>query len=150
MERQNFEILKAWMFRSAAALAIVTALIALAGCVAAIPAAIVYYEDEHRYTATADVDASAANVYAAAGRGVNADASLEIARQPVRQHQGGRGSQRQNQAGGYGRQRCQGSGSDAGGRPGQAHLRQPGGDLHLDQKLICNRSCPGEGTGPEN
>ena len=45
MERQNFEILKAWMFRSAAALAIVTALIALAGCVAAIPAAIVYYED---------------------------------------------------------------------------------------------------------
>ena len=78
MERQNFEILKAWMFRSAAALAIVTALIALAGCVAAIPAAIVYYEDEHRYTATADVDASAANVYAAAGRVVNADASLDI------------------------------------------------------------------------
>jgi hypothetical protein len=55
MERQKFENLKDWMYRSAAALLIVSALIALAACVAAIPAAVVYYEDKHRYTATADV-----------------------------------------------------------------------------------------------
>jgi hypothetical protein len=78
MERQKFENLKDWMYRSAAALLIVSALIALAACVAAIPAAVVYYEDKHRYTATADVEASAGNVYAAADRVVNADASLDV------------------------------------------------------------------------
>ena len=66
MERQKFEKQKDWMVRSAAALVIVSALTALAECVAAIPAAVVYYEDKHRYTATADVEASATNVYAAA------------------------------------------------------------------------------------
>jgi len=66
------------MVRSVAALVIVSGLIALAGCVAAIPAAVVYYEDKHRYTATADVTASAADVYVAADRVVGADASLKI------------------------------------------------------------------------
>jgi len=78
MKRQNFEILKDWMSLSAAALVIVSALIALAGCVAAIPAAVVYYEDDHRYTATADVEASAPSVYAAAQRVIIADDSLKI------------------------------------------------------------------------
>jgi hypothetical protein len=78
MERQEFENLKDWMVRSVAALVIVSALIALAACVAAIPAAVVYYEDEHRYAATADVEASAASVYAAAERVVITDNSLKI------------------------------------------------------------------------
>ena len=78
MKSQKVENRQEWMVRSVAVFLLVSALSALAACVAAIPAAIVYYEDEHRYTATADVDASAANVYAAAGRVVNADASLDI------------------------------------------------------------------------
>jgi alpha/beta superfamily hydrolase len=78
MEKQKFEKQKDWMVRSAAALVIVSALTALAACVAAIPAAVVYYEDKHRYTATADVEASATNVYAAADQVVKADASLDI------------------------------------------------------------------------
>ena len=75
---QKFENRKDWVVRAVAALVIVSALIALAGCVAAIPAAVVYYEDKHPYTATADVESSAAKVYAAAERVVAADASLKI------------------------------------------------------------------------
>jgi len=66
------------MVRPVAALVLVSTLLALAGCFAAIPAAVVYYEDDHRYTATADVEASAASVYAAAERVVIADDSLKF------------------------------------------------------------------------
>ena len=78
MERQKIEKRKERMIQSVAALVIVSALTALAACVAAIPAAVVYYEDKHRYTATADVDESASNVYAAADRVVGSDVSLKI------------------------------------------------------------------------
>jgi hypothetical protein len=78
MEVQKFEKCKKWMVRPVAAIVIVSALIMLAACIAAIPVAVVYYEDKHRYTATADVESSAAQVYAAADRVVGADASLKI------------------------------------------------------------------------
>ena len=78
MKSQKVENRQEWMVRPVAVFLLVSALSALAACVAAIPAAVVYYEDEHRYTATADVKASAANVYAAADRVVNADTSLDI------------------------------------------------------------------------
>jgi hypothetical protein len=81
MKGPKVENRQEWMVRSVAALVIVSALTALAGCVAAIPAAVVYYEDKHRYTATADVEASAANVYAAAQRVVRADASMDITKE---------------------------------------------------------------------
>ena len=78
MKGQEVENRKVWMVRSVAALLIVSALSALAGCFAAIPVAVVYYEDKHRYTATADVTASATDVYTAANRVVDADASLKV------------------------------------------------------------------------
>jgi len=78
MMAQKVENRKEWLVRSVASLVIVSGLIALVGCFAAIPVAVVYYEDKHRYTATADVTASAANVYDAADRVVGADASLKI------------------------------------------------------------------------
>jgi len=78
MKGQKVENRKGWMGRSAVLWGAISALIALAGCVAAIPIAVVHYEDEHRYTATADVTASAADVYAAANRVVADDASLKV------------------------------------------------------------------------
>ena len=78
MKGQKVENREAWMVRSVAAPVLFSALLALAGCFAAIPAAVVYYEDDHRYTATADVEASAASVYAAAERVVFADDSLKF------------------------------------------------------------------------
>jgi hypothetical protein len=78
MKGQKVENREEWTVRPVAALVLVSALVALAGCFAAIPVAVVYYEDEHRYTATADVEASAASVYAAAERVIVADASLKI------------------------------------------------------------------------
>ena len=56
MKSQKVENRQEWMVRSVAVFLLVSALSALAACVAAIPAAVVYYEDEHRYTATADVE----------------------------------------------------------------------------------------------
>ena len=81
MKGQKVENRDSWMVRSVAALVLVSALIFLAGCFAAIPVAVVYYEDDHRYTATADVEASAAKVYAAAQHVVDADASLKVTKQ---------------------------------------------------------------------
>jgi len=81
MKGQKFEKWQERMLPSVAAVVLVSALISLAGCFAAIPVAVVYYEDDHRYTATADVEASAANVYAAAQRVVGADAGLKITKQ---------------------------------------------------------------------
>lgn len=78
MKSQKVENRQEWMVRSVAVFLLVSALSALAACVAAIPAAVVYYEDEHRYTATADVEASAPSVYAAAQRVVIADDNLKI------------------------------------------------------------------------
>ena len=69
---------KQWMVRPVAALIIGCALVALAGCFAAIPVAIVAYEDDHRYTATADVKAKPADVYDAANQVVTADSSLKV------------------------------------------------------------------------
>ena len=78
MKNQAGNNRKEWMLRSIAAWLIVSALLALAGCFAAIPVAVVAYEDKHRYTATVDVKAQAADVYAAANRVVSADPSLKI------------------------------------------------------------------------
>jgi hypothetical protein len=86
MEVQKAENRKEWMVRSVAALVIVSGLIVLVGCFAAIPVAVVYYEDKHRYTATADVAASAENVYDAADRVVGADASLKITQKDDKGH----------------------------------------------------------------
>jgi hypothetical protein len=81
MKGQKVENRAEWKIRPVAALVLVSALTALAGCFAAIPVAVVYYEDDHRYTATADVEASAANAYAAAERVVDSDGSLKITKQ---------------------------------------------------------------------